>query len=460
MIKFVPTPMQKVAKKAIAILKEYTDAPRELAKFIIKNPGVLPNMDQCPELEASRKNGQISTAQIKRLFGIDPDKKLWDPHLRRKYSATRATRRQEGLRAARVDWYDFKTFEQDWWADFKSGFESWPYVVKTSDRQLKADDALMLCFRGELDPRSVNKSKIFLQVPGDAALAAALSSNLGGQTIFEALNIRLRDGSYPSIRSHTLRHFLNTMAQRASIPEPLIAAWSGRRLMAQNANYDHRTDRERLEAMDPDGDLMTGEDLANYVKQVAADADYDEFVANALLEQQVSIFKGEVAAPSADVLSMEQRDFNEIRKKMFISVTDFGFCLGNLREDPCPSAQNCICCARHMVCKAGDNSKKLHEKRLSLMLNQLEVMKQKLVEEDPRVTPELISHFENQCKGAQKVLLARNDPGTEPGSFILSNDFECAQQTGFRERAAAFADEKIELQKNRKEITDDQTDDE
>ncbi|EAN3745909.1 hypothetical protein EGA52_23875, partial [Salmonella enterica] len=49
------------------------------------------------------------------------------------------------------------------------------------------------------------------------------------------------DGSPYLLRTHQLRHLLNTFAQINGMDEFSIARWSGRKLISQNVSYDHRT---------------------------------------------------------------------------------------------------------------------------------------------------------------------------------------------------------------------------
>ena len=122
-------------------------------------------------------------------------------------------------------------------------------VVDDGVLELRADKALLVCFQGELSKKTVHKSKIFLEIPNVQAFEKSLSGTTCKRTesIFETLDIKLPDGTYPSIQTHDPRHFLNTMAQRAGVPQEIIAAWSGRWSVAQNAVYNHMTPVEKME---------------------------------------------------------------------------------------------------------------------------------------------------------------------------------------------------------------------
>lgn len=436
-VKFVPTPMVKVSQRAVEIIKEYSDEPRKLAKWIIDNPGKLPIPEEHSDIEECRKLGVITGDQIKRLFGMKDGCLSNIGRWKNYYKKTRATMRRSGNnKTKQVYSFDFNTFEEDWKVDFERNFPTWPMVVHDNGLKLRADEALMVCFNGALDPTVVNKSKIFLEIPKQRSFSSSLSASEkhNYSTIFERLEIRLPDGSYPRIQSHDLRHFLNTMAQRAGVPQKLIAAWSGRREVGQNMVYDHRTDEER-------------------VKSIGAGLDYDALTSEELMHLQMGAFRGEIAPPSTIVLSAEQSNFNEIRKKLFISVTQSGFCLGDLREELCPSAQHCISCSRHMICAGAEKSTAIFREQARIMNLQHQELKKQLDAGRPGVTKEHVEHMAAQCQGANGMLLALNDPETVDGTPILRLNYTAAQRTRFSDRVNEHRGERLAMMSEKMEIT-------
>ena len=320
--------------------------------------------------------------------------------------------------------------------DFKRGFPTWPMVVDDKGLKLRADEALMVCFDGELDPRVVHKSKIFLEIPKQSSFSDALASSeqKTASNIFEDLDIRLPDDSHAHIQSHDLRHFLNTIAQMAGVPQKIIAAWSGRKDIAQNMVYDHRSDAER-------------------VKAIGAGYDYDALTAEDLMHHQMKVFEGEIAPPSTNVLLAEQSNFNQVRKQLFVSITHAGFCLGNLHEDPCPSVQNCISCSRHMICAGATKSKEIFEEKARIMNRQHDELKKGLSEGRRGITEELVEHMSLQCQGANEMLLALNDRETEDGTLIRRADYIGAQTTRFTDRVIEHRAERLAVSKQGKEIS-------
>lgn len=72
-------------------------------------------------------------------------------------------------------------------------------------------------------------------------------SSARGETIFEKFGFRESDGSPIRFYTHMLRHYLNTMAQEAGLSQLDIALISGRKVVAQNASYDHVSAQRRLQ---------------------------------------------------------------------------------------------------------------------------------------------------------------------------------------------------------------------
>lgn len=440
-IKPIPAAMHNVAQECVDILRSYGEEARATARWIMKNPGVLPITEELADLEVCRETGIITSEQLKRLFGLPEDVNIGShkPWLRN-FQRTTATHKKTGGGIGRVDEYCFKTLEAEWWELFlkkwKDGFKAdWPYAVNTETYKLEADRALLLVYDGQLDPRTKYQCRLFLEAPSFKSLNNLLSNRSSTHTlsVFQRLDIRLPDGSHPSIKTHQLRHFLNTMAQRAGLPEPVIAAWSGRRNIAQNAVYDHRTDAERLRA------------------HGYAVADYDEAQVDDLLSRQVGqAFEGTIAPPSIEVLSATEASVRELNRQLMISITQFGFCVGDLKSDPCPHAMNCLSCSRLVVCKGAAKAKALIEDKLRRLKGQRDLLRAHLEEGGKRLKNDrILPHLDAQIAGAEDMLLFLNDPGIEDGTIIARRDRRGAISASFADRVALFAAEQRELQASR-----------
>lgn len=438
-IKPIPMAMQEVARDCVEILRTYGEGPRSTARWIMDNPGVLPIGNEIADLRACRETGTITSEQLKRLFGLPEDQKIGSYRLwRSKFPRTVASHRKTGGGVGRRDYYCFQTLEAEWWKLFKKTWKEasgadWPYAVNTETFKLEADRALLLIYEGQITSVTTYQNKLFLQTPSVKGLVSLLGESTTNRSLFERLDIRLPNGSYPSIQTHDLRHFLNTIAQRAGIPEPIIAAWSGRRNIAQNTVYDHRTDAERLRA------------------HGYAVADYDEAQVDDLLARQVGqAFEGTVAPPSIEVLSATEASVRDLNRQLMISITQFGFCVGDLKSDPCPHAMNCLSCARLVVCKGAVKAKALIEDKLRRLKGQRDLLRAHVEEGGKRLKNDrILPHLDAQIAGAEDMLLALNDPGIEDGTIIARRDRRGAISASFADRVALFAAEQREIQASR-----------
>lgn len=444
-IKPIPDAMQGIALDCVETLRTYGDKARSTARWIMENPAVLPFEDDVADLQECRVSGLINSAQLKRLFGLPEGQNIgsyttWRSNFRR----TIATHRKTGGGPGRTDHYCFRTLEAEWWQLFQKKWKStsgvdWPYAVNTQTYKLEADRALLLIYEGQLKPQRTYQSKLFLETPSAKGLTNLLGDSSGRDSIFKRLDIRLPDGRNPSIQTHELRHFLNTMAQRAGLPEPVIAAWSGRRNIAQNAVYDHRTDAERLRAH-------------GYTV-----VDYDEAQVDDLLVHQVGqTFEGTIAPPSVEVFSEAEETVRDLSRSLMISITQFGFCVGDLKSDPCPHAMNCLNCARLVVCKGAAKAKTHIEDKIRRLKSQRNLLRAHVGTGGKRLkNDKILPHMDAQIAGAQDMLLALNDLGIDDGSIIARRDRRGAHAASFADRVEHFAAEQRGIQSSRTAVKND-----
>ncbi len=68
-----------------------------------------------------------------------------------------------------------------------------------------------------------------------------------GGSIFKRRDMRDRQGKYHRLTTHQFRHWLSTIAKRGGLSDVELARWMGRKRLADNRAYDHRTQEERVE---------------------------------------------------------------------------------------------------------------------------------------------------------------------------------------------------------------------
>lgn len=136
------------------------------------------------------------------------------------------------------------------------GIESSKYALVTTkpknfpwydeEKRIKYSNALCLLFERQLCQKT---SKDFTSFFRPTAQFFRLDINAfagikGTTNLFKRHYYINEDGIPYSIRTHQLRHLLNTFSQINGMDEFSIARWSGRKLVSQNFSYDHRSHQQ------------------------------------------------------------------------------------------------------------------------------------------------------------------------------------------------------------------------
>jgi hypothetical protein len=138
--------------------------------------------------------------------------------------------------------------------------------------------------------------------------------------LFERFGHVEKDGSPIRVRSHQLRHYLNTLAQAGGLSQLDIALWSGRANIHQNAVYDHVSDRDALAILD---DNTRG----------------NKHVLPSLTDKRRAVL-------------IKRDEFERLQVKT-AHTTEFGFCVHDFAMLPCQLHMDCMNCDEHL-CVKGD----------------------------------------------------------------------------------------------------------
>ena len=345
-VKFVPKEMAPIATEALRRLRLHTKSARQMAAWMMKNPGQMPLPDDLAHVRASRT---LTHKELKHLYGSN--------------AITRSA--HVGCERVAYDRYSLDSIEAHWAGNLPLG---WPMVAPATG--LRYDEALCVVHRFTFMPKaSLDRTQI--EMISDRAVAKDLASPLGAG-IFDRLGVVLPDGTSPKFTTHQIRHYLNTIAQRANVPQAHIAIWSGRRNIMQNTVYDH-TDRDAL------------------VDEILGRADLDEFNVPEIVDD---------ADESIRTAFLKQN----------ITSTPIGFCLGDLRFSPCDKAGVCLDCTR-LVCIAEPGQ------RREALARDVERRRQSLANfvdaeaRGRRVNPRAKVAVEAALAHGERLLAAVDDPG-------------------------------------------------
>ena len=200
--------------------------------------------------------------------------------------------------------------------------------------------------------------------------------------MFAQLGITLKDGSTPNLNTHKPRHYLNTIANKSSVPQKDIALWSGRKLATQNEVYDHETPDELIARIKS----RLGHDKQTRLPTIVHSSEFD--VSNV---------------------------------KEAAHTTPAGYCLQSLKQNPCEMYGSCLNC-RELVCVKGANQKAEHIKKQLEINEQLLVKAEQRIAEGKRVNPRWIENYKTTIARLSQLVEILQDDSVEDGSLIRMAD--------------------------------------
>lgn len=235
-IKWIPTEMVGIAKKAIRRITDLTAESRRLAVHIERGAGSFYRHANCPQVS----DDQVLTAiEIQNALG--------------------------GLVLPKRGGED--TLSKLWQYVLSKQPEGFPWF--SEEKGIKFSNALF-CMQRNLLHSKRGVSPVILWRPTNNTLNNDLShrNNVKDHTsIFDRHVYKNADGERLKMTSHQPRHLLNTIAQRGGLSQLQIAKWSGRAEATQNRTYNHMSEYEMValaEGLDqsltlfgPSGDVAT-----------------------------------------------------------------------------------------------------------------------------------------------------------------------------------------------------------
>lgn len=358
-VKFIPGEMVPVAQRAVQQLRELTeDARRVAALSIVSDQIPLPD-----DLEHIREEGVVTSAEVARVLGISKLTK-------------RMLKELESVGYAK---YSYESLQRYWRNHLP---KKWPIVSDIT--RIDYGECLTTHFVNQFNSQHTRRCLVQSFTP--SSLGSQLTPKGERKNIFERNAIYLSDGSVPQITTHQIRHYLNTIAQRANVPQAHIARWSGRKLIMQNEDYDH-TDLEG--------------------------------VVQSILTKGKSIGSG-VSVPEIVDDSPDNGAYREALVRQSIHSTPFGFCTSNLRMNPCDRIGACTSCTK-LVCIAGHED---HGPAIRADLERRKIAVGNIREREAaghRVNPAMKEAMEAQMSHVEVLLDAIEDPANL-GSFVANTD--------------------------------------
>lgn len=364
--KGIPAVMADVAKAAIERLRKHTVEARRIAAWYEKHPDRIYLPDDC----ACLRGKDLTGADIARIIGFE------DPANGRDWAVDRKLKPIEGVRSSKG--HALFAFR---FSDVESAILSLlPHGFPTFDKAtgLRYSEALMVVRRQEFADRGRGRWRCMI-APVNYGNIMHNFHNANG--VFKRLGFSTAEQPIV-LKTHQLRHYLNTLAQRGGLSEMEIAAWSGRNDVKQNAAYDHRTPEEMLQKK-----RRRDKELAT--------------ITGAALKVNPPATRAEAAAKTAHG-----------------HATEIGFCEHDFAASPCAMFMECLHCTKH-VCVKGHDPR--HLERVTLAL---ESARRSLTEAETALSKEYegsenwIRAHQETIERLEQLQAILANPTVPDGSFI------------------------------------------
>jgi len=367
--KWLPTSMVPIAREAIEKLLTATAAAHEIAKWYTANPQTLFLHKNAAHL---RDSEFLSVAEIALV--------LWNDESAAASARTwaKTTAKLDAMElGANKTGYRFSDVEQ---AVIKMLPATFPYML--GDPHLLCKDAVAVVRRNENHSSRATYFCMF-DCADYNTIANALGANRDGRkTIFERFGYQQDDGSPITIRSHSLRHYLNMLAQVGGLSSAEIAIFSGRKDERQNRAYDHMTSDE--------------------VQAPITEALKAGFTGNL------------VPAGSRDLVTRSEFRGLGIGAA---HTTEFGWCMHNFASEPCQLHRDCINC-EEQDCIKGEAHKEANLRRLKDETEYLLEQAREALTEQEYGADTWVRHQLKTLDRVKSILTIMEDPAILPGSRI------------------------------------------
>ncbi|KVD59106.1 integrase [Burkholderia ubonensis] len=319
--KWLPSEMVPVARDALANLLRLSTPAQQLAAWYTANPTTI---YLHPAASHLRRKDVLTMRELALVLWGDEtltdQASLWG-----RVTHTLAKVELDGRRIG----FRFDDVERTVVAMLPATF---PYVP--GDPELKCEDSVGVVRTSEMHSRKAPYLCMFSCVD-----YAVIVNHLGGEnrmaSIFERFGYTEDDGSPIRVKSHSLRHYLNMLAQMGGLTSTEIAIFSGRKDIRQNRAYDHMSSDE--------------------VQAPISEALKAGFTVNL------------VAACDRDLIA--RCEFEEMRIAS-AHTTEYGWCSHNFASEPCQMYRDCINCEEH-ECVKGEAHK---EANLRLLRSETEYL--------------------------------------------------------------------------------------
>ncbi|WP_226791226.1 integrase [Burkholderia thailandensis] len=366
--KWLPSEMAPVAREAIASLVKATADAREIAKWYTANPGALYLHKAATELG---KKEVLTSSEL--ALALWADESAY--HSASHWANSTAKLNSVSLGGNRLG-YRFVDVER---AVLSMLPKTFPYVPGAPE--LLCENALAITRTNELHAQRATWCCMFACVDY-TSITRRLSAGDDRETIFERFGYTEDDGSPIVLRSHSLRHYLNMLANMGGMSSTEIAIFSGRKDVKQNRAYDHMSSDE---VQAPISEALKTGFTDNLVVPEARD----------LIVRSDFQRKGVVAA----------------------HTTDYGWCMHDFASEPCPVHRDCINC-EEQECVKGEAHKEANLRQLKSETEYLLKAAREALNDEEYGADIWVKHQTQTLERVDVLLSVLEDPQVAPGARI------------------------------------------
>lgn len=209
------------------------------------------------------------------------------------------------------------------------------------------------------------------------------------RSVFERFDSLDENGAPLRINTHDFRHWLNTLVQQHGADQAIVAKWSGRADIKQNAEYDH----------------VSGIQLAEVGRDLMA--------------------KGKVFGALANVHdALDPVDRETFRETVFATahVTDLGICDHDYHSAPCPelSFDGCSVC-EHLNVEKGNKPARERAERTRVDVQWLLDRAKADLDDGFDEASNFVDAHTMMLEGLDRILAIHDNPTIPEGSWVRAN---------------------------------------
>ncbi|WP_316683773.1 integrase [Ralstonia holmesii] len=368
--KWLPTEMVSIARKAVANIIKVTTPAQKLAAWYSASPTKLYLHEDAVHLRDKRV---LTSAEIGLILWGDETASTVANY----WAKSTAKLPAQSLGEHRIG-YLFEDVERAVVAMLP---ETFPYVPGAPG--LRCSDSMAVMRTNEMHSAKATYLCMFSCVDY-GVITNHFGAREGRISIFKRFGYTEDDGSPIELRSHSLRHYLNMLAQMGGLSSTEIAIFSGRKDVRQNRAYDH----------------MSSDEVQAPISQALKEGFTSE------LEPVFSAKRELVTRTEFKGLGLTAAH-----------TTQYGWCAHDFASEPCQMYRDCINC-EEQECIKGEAQKEANLRMLKSETEYLLKQAREALSEEEYGADTWVKHQTLTLERVTALLSILEDPAVPVGTRI------------------------------------------